>query len=154
MYLLAGFRSSLHALQGSMWVKTKDGVHFNFLSGPHIFSWMGSYFAESTSTDIPRMVLALMLSLSRISCSGSHRVVGLRFWRAFGRVWLWSSPASVLEVLGWGDVGWERSLGRSSPVPQQYCRSNQLFLECDAAKRASTAFAIAPLIDQQAIVGR
>jgi hypothetical protein len=31
---------------------------------------------------------------------------------------------------------------------------NQLFLECDAAKRASTAFAIAPLIDQQAIVGR
>lgn len=42
-----------------------------------------------------------------------------------------------------------RNLGRSSPVPQQYCCSIQLYLECDAAKRASTAFAIAPLTDQQ-----
>lgn len=101
------------------------------------------------------MVLALMLSLIRISCSGSHRVVGLRFWRAFGRVWLWSSPASVLKgcLAGgmWGgkEVWVDLPLYRNNIVAQ-----NQLFLECDAAKRASTAFAIAPLIDQQAIVGR
>ena len=37
---------------------------------------------------------------------------------------------------------------------KQYCRSVQLYLECDAAKRAPTAFAIAPLIDQQAIIGK
>jgi hypothetical protein len=112
VYLLAGFRSSLHALQGSNAGEDKKTgwVHFNFLSGHTSFPGFfpdRSYFVESTSADIHS---AWCSPCCRLFLESSV-VVTIKWWACDFGVLLacfWRSLALEFTrignrgVLGWG----------------------------------------------------